>query len=45
MSSDEEREADRYLRLNNLAIQGKPEDITLTTHVCRKNRSPRPLLK
>ena len=32
-----EEEAARYLRLNNLAIQGKPEDVTLTTHVCRGN--------
>lgn len=32
-----ESEAARYLRLNNLAIEGKPEDLVLTTHVCRGN--------
>ncbi|MGN0168904.1 MAG: 5-methyltetrahydropteroyltriglutamate--homocysteine S-methyltransferase [Acetatifactor sp.] len=32
-----EEEAAKYLRLNNLAIEGKPEDLTLTTHVCRGN--------
>lgn len=32
-----EEEAEKYLRLNNLAIEGKPEDLTLTTHVCRGN--------
>ena len=30
-------EASKYLKLNNLAIEGKPEDLTLTTHVCRGN--------
>ena len=30
-------EAEKYLRLNNLAIEGKPADLTLTTHVCRGN--------
>ena len=29
--------AAQYLRLNNLAISGKPEDLVLTTHVCRGN--------
>lgn len=29
--------AAQYLRLNNLAIEGKPEDLVLTTHVCRGN--------
>lgn len=29
--------AAQYLRLNNLAIEGKPEDLILTTHVCRGN--------
>jgi len=32
-----EDEAAKYLRLNNLAIEGKPADLTLTTHVCRGN--------
>lgn len=25
------------LRINNLAIEGKPDDLTITTHVCRGN--------
>ena len=29
--------AEKYLRLNNLAIEGKPDDMVLTTHVCRGN--------
>lgn len=29
--------AEQYLRLNNLAIEGKPEDLVITTHVCRGN--------
>lgn len=32
-----EEEAKKYLKINNLAIEGKPEDLTLTTHVCRGN--------
>ena len=28
---------EQLLRINNLAIEGKPEDLTLTTHVCRGN--------
>ncbi len=32
-----EDEAKKYLRINNLAIGSKPEDLTLTTHVCRGN--------
>lgn len=32
-----ESEAEKYLRLNNLAIEGKPEDLVITTHVCRGN--------
>lgn len=32
-----QEEVSRYLRLNNLAIEGKPEDLVLTTHVCRGN--------
>ncbi len=27
----------QYLEINNLAIEGKPEDLTITTHVCRGN--------
>lgn len=26
-----------YLRINNLAIEGKPEDLQINTHVCRGN--------
>jgi len=29
--------AEEYLRLNNLAIEGKSEELVLTTHVCRGN--------
>ena len=32
-----EEEAAKYLRLNNLAIQGHAQDLTFTTHVCRGN--------
>jgi 5-methyltetrahydropteroyltriglutamate--homocysteine methyltransferase len=32
-----EEEAAKYIRLNNLAIDGKPDDLVLTTHVCRGN--------
>lgn len=32
-----ETEARKYLRLNNLAIEGKPEDLVINTHVCRGN--------
>lgn len=32
-----EDEAKKYLRLNNLAIEGKPEDMVINTHVCRGN--------
>ncbi|HIT89671.1 MAG TPA: 5-methyltetrahydropteroyltriglutamate--homocysteine S-methyltransferase [Candidatus Merdenecus merdavium] len=32
-----EDEATKYLRLNNLAIEGKPEDMVINTHVCRGN--------
>lgn len=32
-----EDEAGLYLRLNNLAIEGKPDDLVITTHVCRGN--------
>ena len=30
-------EAEKYLKVNNLAIEGKPDDLTITTHVCRGN--------
>lgn len=29
--------AARYVRVNNLAIEGHPEELTITTHVCRGN--------
>lgn len=29
--------AEKLLRVNNLAIEDKPEDLTVTTHVCRGN--------
>ena len=32
-----EHEALQYLHINNLAIQGKPDGLTITTHVCRGN--------
>ena len=32
-----EEEAERYLRVNNLALEGKPADLAITTHVCRGN--------
>lgn len=32
-----EEEAGKYLRLNNLALEGRPEDLAFTTHVCRGN--------
>ena len=32
-----EREALQYLKVNNLAIEGKPEGLTINTHVCRGN--------
>lgn len=32
-----EEEAEKYLCLNNLAIEGRPEDLVITTHVCRGN--------
>lgn len=32
-----ESEATKYLRINNLALAWKPEDLTITTHVCRGN--------
>ncbi|WP_196599679.1 5-methyltetrahydropteroyltriglutamate--homocysteine S-methyltransferase [Pectinatus frisingensis] len=32
-----ENEAKKYLRINNLVINGNPQSLTLTTHVCRGN--------
>lgn len=32
-----EEEAKKYVRVNNLAIQGQPEDLVINTHVCRGN--------
>lgn len=32
-----EHEALRYLNVNNLAIEGKPDGLTINTHVCRGN--------
>lgn len=32
-----EEEAEKYLRINNLAIEGHPEDMVINTHVCRGN--------
>lgn len=29
--------AEKYLCLNNLALQGRPDDLVITTHVCRGN--------
>lgn len=34
---DLEALAQKYLRVNNLAIDGKPADLNITTHVCRGN--------
>lgn len=28
---------EQYLRVNNLALEGKPEDMTITSHICRGN--------
>ena len=32
-----EGETAKYLRLNNLALEGRPQDLAFTTHVCRGN--------
>lgn len=32
-----ESEAGKYLRVNNLALEGRPADLVVTTHVCRGN--------
>ena len=35
--STPEAEAEKYLRVNNLALEGRPADMAVTTHVCRGN--------
>ena len=30
-------EAEKFIRINNLALEGKPEDMVINTHVCRGN--------
>ena len=35
--STPEAEAEKYLRVNNLALEGRPADMAITTHVCRGN--------
>ena len=32
-----EEEAQRYLRVNALALEGRPADMSIATHVCRRN--------
>ncbi len=32
-----ESEANKYLRVNNLALENRPEGVTITTHICRGN--------
>ncbi|MCR5077289.1 MAG: 5-methyltetrahydropteroyltriglutamate--homocysteine S-methyltransferase [Prevotella sp.] len=32
-----EEEALKYLRVNNLALEGRPADLTVTSHICRGN--------
>ena len=32
-----EGEAVRYLEVNNLALQDKPDDLVIYTHICRGN--------
>ncbi len=32
-----QKEIDKFIRINNLAIEGKPDDLVITTHVCRGN--------
>lgn len=32
-----ESEAEKHLRINNLALEDRPEGMTITTHVCRGN--------
>ena len=35
--STPEAEAEKYLRVNNLALEGRPDDLSVATHVCRGN--------
>ena len=32
-----ENEANKYLRVNNMSIENKPEDLVINTHICRGN--------
>ena len=32
-----EKLAEQYVKVNNLALEGKPDDLVMTTHVCRGN--------
>ena len=32
-----EGEAEKYLRVNNLALEGRPKDLVVNTHICRGN--------
>lgn len=32
-----ENEANKYLKVNNLALEGRPSDLIIATHVCRGN--------
>lgn len=41
--STPEAEAEKYLRANNLALEGRPADMAVTTHVCRGNYMTRRL--
>lgn len=34
---DVKQEMEKYLRINNLALEEKPQDLYITTHVCRGN--------
>ena len=32
-----EGQAEKFLRINNLALEGRPEDMSIATHICRGN--------
>ena len=32
-----ETEAEKFLKVNNLALEGKPADLVISTHICRGN--------
>lgn len=36
-AAEREKTAEKYLRLNNLALENKPSDLVINTHVCRGN--------